>query len=46
VAGNWQRLRRHRFPPVTTRRLRVEVQATNGDSTARVYEIRANEVEH
>ena len=39
--GNFQRHRIHRFPPVTTKRLRVNVDATNGDPSARIYEIRA-----
>lgn len=40
VAGNYQRLRRHRFETVETDRLRVEVTATNGSEMARVFEIR------
>jgi hypothetical protein len=39
--GNFQRHRAHRFPAVTTSRLRVNVDATNGDPSARIYEIRA-----
>lgn len=38
---NFQRRRTHRFPAVTTNRLRVNVDATNGDASARIYEIRA-----
>lgn len=38
---NFQRRRIHSFPPVTTKRLRVNVDATNGDPSARIYEIRA-----
>jgi len=40
VKGNFQRLTRHRFEPVELDSLRVEVQATNGDSLARIFEIR------
>lgn len=41
VKDNYQRLRRHEFAaPVTTRRLRVIVTATNGDPSAALYEIR------
>jgi len=40
VAGNYQRLRRHRFDPVETDRLRLRVLATNGSDLARVFEIR------
>jgi hypothetical protein len=39
--GNFQRHRVHRFSSVTTSRLRVNVDATNGDRSARIYEIRA-----
>jgi len=39
--GNYHRRRIHRFKPLTTSKLRLEVQATNGDPSARVYEIRA-----
>ncbi|WP_165249419.1 FAD-dependent oxidoreductase [Paludisphaera soli] len=41
VEGNHQRLRRHDFPPVEAARLRIEVLATNGSDTARLYEVRA-----
>ena len=37
---NFQRRRIHRFNPITTTRLRVNVDATNGDRSARIYEIR------
>jgi len=37
---NHQRLRVHRFPAVTTSRLRLEVAATHGDPRAQVYEVR------
>ncbi len=41
--GNYQRLRRHTFPaPVTTKRIRVVVQATNGDASAMIYEVRCH----
>jgi hypothetical protein len=40
VKGNFQRLNRHKFDPVELESLRVEVQATNGDSLARIFEIR------
>jgi hypothetical protein len=41
VEGNFQRRRRHEFDPVTTKRLRLLITATNGHHSARVYEIRA-----
>lgn len=37
---NFQRRQAHRFESVTTGRLRVNVDATNGDASARIYEIR------
>ncbi|HPC60673.1 MAG TPA: FAD-dependent oxidoreductase [Verrucomicrobiota bacterium] len=40
VSGNYQRLRRHHFPPFTAKALRLKVTATNGSKEARVYEIR------
>ncbi len=40
VEGNHQRLRRHDFEPVQAARLRVEITATNGSETARIYEVR------
>lgn len=40
VKGNFQRLNRHRFDPVELQSLRIEVQSTNGDSLARIFEIR------
>lgn len=40
VEGNYQRRREHRFEPVSTDCLRVEVRATNGASQARIYEVR------
>ena len=41
--GNFQRRRVHRFAPVVAARLRLTVEATNGDRSARVFEIRAYE---
>ncbi len=41
VAGNHQRLVRHRFEPVEAQAVRLHITATNGDAIARVYEIRA-----
>lgn len=38
--GNHQRLRVHKFEPVTTDRIRLHVSATNGSDLARVFEIR------
>ena len=40
VAGNFLRLRRHRFAPVEAEAVRVTVKATNGDDHARIFEIR------
>jgi len=40
VRGNYRRRRIHKFEPVTARRLCIEVQATNGDPSARIYEVR------
>ena len=40
VKGNFQRLNRHKFEAVELESMRVEVQATNGDSLARIFEIR------
>jgi hypothetical protein len=40
VSGNYQRLRRHKFKPVTARALRLKITATNGSKTAAVFEIR------
>lgn len=40
VSGNYQRLRRHRFEPVETDRVRLLITATNGSDLARVFEIR------
>ena len=41
VEGNYQRRRAHALEPVELTRLRLDVLATNGHPTARVYEIRA-----
>lgn len=40
VKGNHQRLNRARFDTVTTDRLRIQIDATNGSDLARVFEIR------
>jgi hypothetical protein len=40
VKGNFQRLNRVRFEPVELESLRVEVLSTNGDSLARIFEVR------
>jgi hypothetical protein len=40
VAGNFQRVNRHRFEPVVASSLRIEIRATNGDPLARIFEIR------
>ena len=40
VQGNYHRRRTHRFDRVSTDKLRLNVLATNGAPTARVYEIR------
>ncbi|HWQ55453.1 MAG TPA: FAD-dependent oxidoreductase [Bryobacteraceae bacterium] len=40
VEGNYQRRRVHRFPEVQGTRLRLTVDATNGASMARVFEVR------
>ena len=40
VKSNFQRLNRHAFEPLEVQSLRLEVQATNGDRLARVFEIR------
>jgi len=41
VKDNFQRRRIHRFPTVDAQRLRVLVQATHGDKSARLFEVRA-----
>ncbi|MCD6510480.1 MAG: FAD-dependent oxidoreductase [Thermoprotei archaeon] len=40
VQDNYRRRRVHKFEPVTTQKLRIEVYNTNGDPSARIYEIR------
>jgi hypothetical protein len=40
VAGNFQRRRIHDFPPTEATKVRLDVLATNGAPTARVYEVR------
>jgi hypothetical protein len=40
VKNNYQRLNRHRFDPVEAQSVHLEVQATNGDAQARIFEIR------
>lgn len=40
VRGNYQRRRVHRFPTAKLSRLRLTILATNGDPSARVFEIR------
>ena len=40
VAGNFQRLNRHRFDRMEVQSLRVEVHSTNGDRLARIFEVR------
>jgi ribulose 1,5-bisphosphate synthetase/thiazole synthase len=40
VTGNYQRLRVHRFMPITAHAIRLRVLATNGDAAARVFEVR------
>jgi len=41
VKSNFLRHRIHRFTGVTTSKLRLTIEATNGDKSARVFEIRA-----
>ncbi len=40
VSNNFQRFNRHRFDPAEIQSVRIEVQATNGDALARIFEIR------
>ena len=40
VAGNHQRLNLHHFPPMEAKSIRLQITATNGADTARVFEIR------
>ncbi|MDF7825180.1 FAD-dependent oxidoreductase [Pontiellaceae bacterium B12227] len=41
VKNNYQRRRIHRFPELTASKVKVIVEKTNGDASARIYEIRA-----
>ena len=41
ATGNYQRRRVHRFEPIAATKLRLTVHGTNGDKSARVFEIRA-----
>ena len=41
VRDNFQRFRRHNFVQVTTDRIRINVEATHGAKTARIFEVRA-----
>ncbi len=40
IRDNHQRLRRHTFPPVRARRIRIRILETNGDPLARLFEVR------
>ena len=40
VEGNFQRRRVHRFEAVTSRRIRLEILRSNGDPSARLYQMR------
>jgi len=40
VEGNFKRRRIHKFDAVTSTRLRILVHATNGDPSAKIYEVR------
>ncbi len=40
ATGNYQRLRVHRFDAVTSRKVRLEIQRSNGDPSARLYQMR------
>lgn len=40
VKNNHQRINRHAFAPVALEALRIHITATNGDSLARIFEIR------
>jgi hypothetical protein len=40
VERNHQRIRRHEFPAVRARRIRIHVRETNGDNLARIFEVR------
>ena len=38
--GNYHRHRVHKFDPLATEKIRIEVNKTNGADTARIYEVR------
>jgi hypothetical protein len=40
IKGNYQRRRTHQVERISAKALRLVVEATNGDPSARVYEIR------
>jgi hypothetical protein len=40
IKGNHQRRRRHRFPDVTASKIRLDILATSGANSARLYEVR------
>ena len=40
VEGNHQRIRRHQFAAISAKRLRIHVHETNGDKSARIFEVR------
>ena len=40
VSKNHQRVNRHRFDPVETKSLRIQIDATNGLAEARIFEVR------
>lgn len=42
VTGNHHRRRLVTFPTVTTPRLRLHVTGTQGDASARIYEVRVH----
>ena len=40
VTDNYQRRREHRFEPLSSSKLRIEILGSNGDPSARLYEVR------
>ncbi len=44
VKGNFMRKRTHTFEPLKAEKIRITVQATNGDPSVRIMEIRAEKV--
>ncbi|CAN5308018.1 hypothetical protein BH11PLA2_BH11PLA2_30890 [soil metagenome] len=42
ITKNHQRLRKHTFPPVDAKSIRIVVKATNGVKEARIFEVRAS----